>query len=99
MCASLVITTAQPGAAAAAGAVWAMPVGGVSAGVRISSVAYAGGGLLTAFRVAVPCRNGLCSVVWFELDGVPGPVVAGGGRGTFPVTVSHTTGAVVGAEW
>lgn len=38
-------------------------------------------------------------MVRFELDGVPGPVVAGGGRGTFPVTVSHTTGAVVGAEW
>ncbi|EFL29363.1 hypothetical protein SSOG_09077 [Streptomyces himastatinicus ATCC 53653] len=76
-----------------------MPVGGMSAGVRISSVAYTGGGSLTALCVAVPCRNELRSMVRFELDGVPGPVVAGGGRGTFPVTVSHTTGAVVGAEW
>lgn len=73
--------------------------GDVSAGERISLVTHADGGSLAALRVADPCRNGPCSMVRFKLDGVPGPVVAGGGRRTFTMTVSHATGMAVGAEW
>ncbi|WP_413804681.1 hypothetical protein [Streptomyces sp. OE57] len=67
--------------------------------MRAATAAPADGGSLAALRVADACRNGPHSMARFTLNRVPGTIVAGGGRRTFTMTVPHTTGTAVGAEW